>query len=222
MPRGQAPWLVAILPRGSMRARIISRILVAVLDARFIIAAMKIVDELFALHITWTTYGSRLPGDERGYVSNTFIPGEGYRRKQNSPGTPCDADDSATRDRARKLQEWATVLLTKTEAIVVAQSLVETAKRYGWQIPRAAIMANHIHVVIMDCPADGPKVRRVLKGNTQAKLSTHHGSPRVWWTDSGSDRYKNGQEAIDTAIQYVADQEFKLVEIIDMQVVVCD
>jgi len=180
-----------------------------------------IIDEAFALHITWTTYGSRLPGDERGYVSNTLVPGEGYEAKQNLPGTPPRADDAATRQRARELQKWPTVYLTAAEALVAAKSLVETANRYGWRIIRAALMADHVHVVIMDCPDDGPRVRRVLKGNTQAQLSKHHGSPRVWWTTAGSDRYKHGAVAIDTAVRYVADQENKLAEVIDMEAMAC-
>ena len=49
---------------------------------------MVIHDDAFALHITWTTYGSRLPGDERGYVSNTYLPSEGYQPKQNAPSAP--------------------------------------------------------------------------------------------------------------------------------------
>jgi REP element-mobilizing transposase RayT len=178
---------------------------------------MVVVDESFALHITWTTYGSWLPGDERGYVSNTFVPGQGYERKQNDPGTPCTADDEATRKRARKLQKWPTVFLNAEQALVVAQSLVDAAARYGWRILRAAIMANHVHVVIVGCPDDGPAVRRVLKGNTQANLSKHHGSPRVWWTTRGSDRYKHGSAAIEAAEQYVANQARKLAEVIDMQ-----
>jgi hypothetical protein len=31
-------------------------------------------DEPFALHITWTCYGTWLPGDQRGHVSNVLLP----------------------------------------------------------------------------------------------------------------------------------------------------
>ena len=82
-------------------------------------------------------------------------------------------------------------------------------------------MGNHVHVVVQGCPDDGPAVRRVLKGNTQAALTKNHGSPRVWWTARGSDRYKHGQCAIDTAINYVANQEHKLAEVVDMQPRAC-
>jgi REP element-mobilizing transposase RayT len=101
---------------------------------------------------------------------------------------------------------------------VAAESLVKAAAKRGWRIVRGALMANHIHVVIMDCPPDGEAVRRILKGNSQAALSEHAGGSRRWWTAGGSDRYKNDHEAIAAAVQYVAEQPGKLVEIIDMQV----
>jgi REP element-mobilizing transposase RayT len=182
---------------------------------------MVTVDDAFALHITWTTYGSWLPGGERGYVSNTLVPGKGYEKKHNVPGTPITADDGATRERAQALQKWPTVFLTAAEALVAAQSLVESARARGWRIIRGAIMANHVHILVTDCPDDGPQVRRVLKGSSQAKLSEVHGSPRVWWTTAGSDRYKHGQLAIETANDYIANQEFKLAEIIDTQASAC-
>ncbi len=180
------------------------------------------IDEAFGWLVTWTTYGSRLPGDERGYVSNTYIPGMGYVRKQNIPGTPFTANDQATRDRARRLQEWETVYLSDMDALVVAESLVEAAAKRGWRIPRAAVMANHVHAVVLGCPADGPAVRRVLKGNAYAALTDHCGQPLRWWTTGGSDRLKRGQAAIDAAIDYVAQQEYKLAEVIDMKVFRCN
>ena len=79
-------------------------------------------------------------------------------------------------------------------------------------------MADHVHVVIMQCPDDGKAVRRLLKGNTQASLSEDLGRSWRWWTAGGSDRYKHGTRAIEAAIIYVAEQEYKLAEIVDMEV----
>ncbi|MBL8798114.1 MAG: hypothetical protein JNM56_29725 [Planctomycetia bacterium] len=147
------------------------------------------VEAPFALHISWTCYGNWLPGDERGYVSNTLLPERGFDPKRNLPGTPYTADDAYTRDRARRLQKQPTARLSRDQARCVAAALVEAAQRRGWRIVRAAVMANHVHVVVMDCPDDGPQVRRVLKGCTQAALCEFAGQQRRWWTASGSDRY---------------------------------
>jgi REP element-mobilizing transposase RayT len=175
-------------------------------------------DDAFALHITWTCYGTWLPGDVRGYVSNTRLPEGGFRRKENTPGTPCTADDEYTRQRAQERQKWPTVGLSAQEAQVAAQALVAAARARGWQIVRGAVMPNHLHLVVTDCPDDGPAVRRILKGTSQAALSDHAKEKRRWWTQGGSDRYKHGEEAVSAAIRYVADQPGRLVEIVEMEV----
>jgi REP element-mobilizing transposase RayT len=175
-------------------------------------------DRPFAIHITWACYGNWLPGDLRGYVSNTLDPKGGFAPKQNIPGTPYTADDGHTYKHARELQKYGTVRLTTDIARAAAEALVEAAAVRQWRILRAAIMANHVHVVITDCPDDGPEVRRVLKGTSQAGMSEKFGKPMRWWTAEGSDRYKHDWQAIDKAVNYVAGQEGILAEIVDMTV----
>src|SRR5262245_10856339 len=87
-----------------------------------------------------------------------------------------------TRELARQLQKWDTVYLSAADAFVVAEALVAAAKKNGWHIPRAAVIANHVHAVVINCPADGPAIRRVLKGNAYAALTEHRGKPLRWWT----------------------------------------
>ena len=82
---------------------------------------------------------------------------------------------------------------------------------------RGAVMANHVHVVVTECPDDGPTVRRVLKGISQAALSRQNQSPRRWWTQGGSDRYLHGERAIAAAMRYVENQDYVLAKITDMQ-----
>jgi len=86
-------------------------------------------DELFAMFFTWTTYGTWLPGDERGHVSNRLRPDGQFEQKQNRPGTPYATGDAYTRKRARELQSWSTVWLNEPDAIVVAKSLVELSQK---------------------------------------------------------------------------------------------
>src|SRR5438552_16605871 len=112
-------------------------------------------DELFALHITWTCYGTRLPGDARGYVSNTLLAPRGYLPKVNTPGSPVTANDPITHEYAKSLQKWDTVYLNTEFAKVAAEALIAAAAKRGWRLVRGAIMADHIHVVIMGCPSVG-------------------------------------------------------------------
>jgi REP element-mobilizing transposase RayT len=171
----------------------------------------------FAIHITWTTYATWLPGDRRGHVSNTLCPGGGFEPKQNTPGTPYAEGDPYTHDRARSAQSYAAVRLDREQAVCVALALVRVAAEQGWRVLRAAVMRNHTHVVITDCPDDGPAVRRVLKGVTQVDLSAQLGRPWRWWTKGGSDRYKHDRRAIDAAVNYVARQPGMLAGVDDMR-----
>jgi REP element-mobilizing transposase RayT len=175
-------------------------------------------DEAFALLITWTCFGQWLPGDRRGYVSNTLSE-DGYRPKNNVVGAAYDQNDAATYQRAKQLQKQTTVWLTAAQARVAAQAMIRATVERGWVILRGAVMANHVHMVVADCPDDGPAVRRVLKGVSQAALSKAAGQPRTWWTAKGSDRYKHGHAAVEAAINYVAEQERVLVHIVNNEIV---
>jgi REP element-mobilizing transposase RayT len=175
-------------------------------------------DRPFALLISWTCYGTWLPGDARGYVSNTLLAEGGFEHKENVPETPCTADDAYTLEHARALQKSDTVYLSPALALVAAQALVDAAGERGWHIVQGAIMANHVHVVVQNCPDDGPAVRRILKGISQNALSRHVGKSQRWWTAGGSDRYKHDDAAICAAVNYVARQAYMLVRIVDMRV----
>jgi REP element-mobilizing transposase RayT len=167
----------------------------------------------FALLGTWTTYGTWLPGDERGYVSHTLhAPGD-WDGRENTPGTEYAKTHERTLRLARSAQKGETVWLTVEQARAAAESLVQATESRGWRIVRGAVMANHLHLLVVGCPNDGSEVRRVLKGNSQAALSKLRGSPQRWWTAGGSDRYKNDEQAILNAMRYIENQDRVLVAI---------
>lgn len=169
----------------------------------------------FALHITWTTYGTWLPGDERGHVSNIILPTGGFIRADDTPGAPIPPGDEFTRNRARDLQKGDTVWLTSAQALCACEAIAAAAAKRNWKILRAAAMPNHLHNVVMSCPDDGPLVRRILKGVSQAALNDFAGRNQRWFTAGGSDRHKHGDEAVTNAVNYVARQAHQLARIID-------
>ncbi len=78
-------------------------------------------------------------------------------------------------------------------------------------------MSNHVHLVTVNVPDDGPGVRRIYKGVSQKKLTerANHGTSRRWWTAGGSDRYLHDDRSIEGAIQYVEQQHGALVRIVE-------
>jgi hypothetical protein len=176
---------------------------------------MEISDRPFALFITWTCYGTWLPGDKRGHVSNVLLPNSRYERSDQSPNSPYPDGDPRTRTRAAGLQKYTTARLCASDAFILATSLLETSVSHAWFIPRAAILFNHVHVVVCKCPPDGPAVRRLWKGRAHADFRRSSSGPQHLWTKGGSDRYLNDGASIAGAIHYVANQLNPLAEIID-------
>src|SRR5262249_8467495 len=97
--------------------------------------------------LTWTTYGTWLPGDRRGFVSNARD-GPGPEVRHNIPGTPFDADDERVRQRAMENLVGDPVWLTAEQAVLAVEQFRQTAAYRGWSLLAAAVMANHVHLVV--------------------------------------------------------------------------
>jgi REP element-mobilizing transposase RayT len=162
--------------------------------------------------LTWTTYGTWLPGDQRGFVSEVND-GAGARVIHNVPGTPYDADWDHLRHDSRNRLKCQPIRLRLKQAEVVLQQFHETASYRGWQLIAVAIMANHVHVVV-GVPGD-PNPERILgdfKSYASRALNQQYDRPEsgTWWTESGSKRKLKDEIAILGAVAYARDQEFPL------------
>lgn len=180
---------------------------------------MPVFDDADAFFITWTTYGTWLPGDHRGHASNIVGDDNRYHRKSTQFGTEHSAGDPKTLQRARSQQKWETVWLTTALAKTCADALLEASNKRSWRILRSAIMRNHLHVVLTGSTLNGPSTSRILKGVSQARLSDAVGQSRHWWTRRGSERSISGAHAIQSAMKYVENQDGILIRIAHNQVV---
>ncbi len=89
--------------------------------------------------LTWTTYGTWLPGDVRGFVGNVRNP-DGNQLVNNIPGTPYDADLPPLEDYARGQMAGSPVTLTKSDADALIKQYQETADIRGWELCAASVM----------------------------------------------------------------------------------
>ncbi len=163
--------------------------------------------------LTWTTYGTWLPGDRRGFVSPVrTISGE--LELHNIPGTPVDTDMPLLREHARSRMLGPPVWLTSAQAEVALSQFHETAAYRADELFAAAIMANHIHLVI------GAKESRTssailgdLKSYASRVLNRRFARPAsgTWWTESGSKRHLSNSSALESAIEYVRRQQSPLI-----------
>ena len=157
--------------------------------------------------LTWTTYGSWLCGDERGFVSD--IPdGEGGYSIRNLPGEPYDFDDPSLRASALRHQAGRTVRLGPAAAAVCVAAFREVITRYGFTILAGAVMATHVHLVVDSPHAEGAKLLNLFKGVSSRRLSERFGPQESgsWWTRRGSRRLLPKERAVEAAILYVLNQ----------------
>ena len=83
--------------------------------------------------VTWNTYGSWKPGDERGYVDVT-----GQRLKGNK----------GIFQISEERQKYSTVVLNKNEKKIAAQIILKEAEKAQHKIIALAVCSNHVHLLV--------------------------------------------------------------------------
>jgi REP element-mobilizing transposase RayT len=163
--------------------------------------------------LTSTTYGSWLPGDPRGFVSDRRD-SDWRKTLHNAPGTPLDADEPLLHGHVEFMLKGPPVRLTHEQAQTLLEQFQETAAYRRWLLLAAAIMANHFHVVVgVEGDPDPGRILGDFKSYGSRTLSRGWGRPRsdTWWTESGSKRKLETEANVLAAVRYVEEQEFPLV-----------
>ncbi|OWY70465.1 hypothetical protein B7486_16945 [cyanobacterium TDX16] len=161
--------------------------------------------------LTWTTYGTWLPGDARGFVSRAPR-NDGGHAKRNSPESTYDVAQGDLQESARSRMQGIPVLLTEDHATVVLKAIEEAAARHGISLVAMAIMKDHVHV-LCQAELDGSEIQKLIKGISSRRLGMEFKlseSPR-WWTEGGSKRYIQKGEDLTAAIEYVYAQQGPMV-----------
>jgi REP element-mobilizing transposase RayT len=162
--------------------------------------------------LTWTTYGTWLPGDARGFVGNVRDE-NGTHATHNQPGTDYDRDRPHLEGYSQATQKLDSVRLTREQAVTVCRQLQATADIRGWNLFAAAVMANHVHVVV-GVPGDPDPSTLLRDFKSYSAQELNKGTPsrnrQRWWTKSGSTRKLPDETAVLAAIRYVENQDWPL------------
>jgi REP element-mobilizing transposase RayT len=156
--------------------------------------------------LTWTTYGTWLPGDARGCVTRVWGQPAGPRVEHDEPGTPYDADMPGLRNAARNRLKCPPIWLKLDQATAVMTQFLETAAYRGWTILGASVMSNHAHIVV--AVPDDPDPQDILgdfKSYASRTLNRRWGKPasETWWTQSGSKRPLKDEGTVMQKVEYV-------------------
>ena len=158
--------------------------------------------------LTWTTYGTWLPGDRRGFVSN-FAGADGKGHRQNAPGSPAEVDHPGLAAAAKATSSGPAIRLTPELAPILFEQFHETARHRGWTLLAVAVMSNHVHLVVgVECDPEPDVLLRDFKSYGSRRLTRASGSPAgtTWWTQGGSNRILPDDAAVRAAVAYVERQ----------------
>ncbi|MGI8927449.1 MAG: transposase [Tepidiformaceae bacterium] len=149
-----------------------------------------------AYFLTWTCYGTWLPGDDRGWID----------AGHNLPGTPRLQPDATIRAHTGARLLSAPVTLDGEQRQVVANTIRTVCGYRQWQLHALNVRTNHVHVVAS--AAEQPdRLLSALKAWSTRRLRelgmAPGGSPV--WTKHGSTRYLWLQRDVDAASTYVLD-----------------
>lgn len=162
--------------------------------------------------LTWTTYGTWLPGDPRGSVTSVKV-GPGQRHRQNQLGTPFASAMPGLRSHATQLAHGPPIFLIVEQAEQVLMQFHETSAHRDWLLIATAIMRNHIHVEV-GVPGDPDPEVMLRDYKSYASRQLNQSWPRppsgTWWTESGSKRKLKDESAVLATAKYIRDQEFPL------------
>lgn len=159
--------------------------------------------------LTWTTYGTWLPGDSRGFVSPKFAGGEKERRN-NIVGNPYDVGRSKLLAAAKANLVGDAILLESAHAELLKTQFEETAAFRGWTLVVAAVMRNHVHLVVGIAGNPDPSyLMRDFKSYGSRTLNRLYGKPAsgTWWAEQGSNRKVKNKRHYDAVVRYVLHQE---------------
>ena len=154
--------------------------------------------EILAYFLTWTTYGTWLPGDQRGWVNRHRDHGEVVE----PPSAPLEAH-------ARNILQGPPVMLDERMRRAVSVAIQDRCDALGWAVRAIEVRSNHVHVVVRAADVSPGKVMGLLRGSaTRALNSVNAAAQRDrWWTRRGSKRVLNSEVSLEAAIRYVRSQD---------------
>jgi len=163
--------------------------------------------------LTWTTYGSWLPGDPRGFVSQ-LRDNQGLPYIHNLPGTPYEAEIPQLQKTMRAAMLGPPIRLILDQAKAITTQFQETATYRDWLLFASGVMANHVHIVVgVPGDPDPEKILHDFKSYASRSLNRSWSRPvnGTWWTESGSKRKLPNEQAIRDAVNYIHHQEYSLI-----------
>ena len=144
--------------------------------------------------ITFTTYGTHLPGDERGSI----------RRGRKGAPSRALAPSPETAARASALMAQPAFTLTEAQRQSVATTVREVCESKGWVLHALNVRTNHIHLLVSGL-ASPETVMGACKSWATRRMREQSlvGENARVWTRHGSTQYVKGQAGFERVADYI-------------------
>ena len=158
-------------------------------DAEHELVNMAVMNRAFsaeplAYFLTFSAYGTRLHGDERGTVD----------REHNTPFEPPLPTNPAWVEAARARMKGQPAYFDESARTIIERSFAETCGYRGWQLLAVHCRTNHVHAVVSamrppemvmhDLKAYATRsLRRANRFEARQPVWASHGSTRYLWTE---------------------------------------
>jgi REP element-mobilizing transposase RayT len=152
------------------------------------------MDAPVAYFLTFRTYGTWLPGDERGFVDHRRDGEDSWAR----------GEDERRAAQAGCFRRWTERVFGNDERACVNRAMETTCQHRGWTLFACNVRTNHVHVVVS--AAEPPeRVMVSLKAWATRGLRDEGlvGPEDQVWSRHGSTRYLRDVRAIEAAREYV-------------------
>ena len=141
---------------------------------------------------TWTTYGTWLPGDERGWF-------------QRARGLQ-SADALRTLAAALRMTDNA-MTLDGVQRSIVETTIAAHCEIRDWTLHAVNCRSNHVHVVVTAADRTLEVPREQFKAWCSRKLSEAGPARANWWSERGWDVYLDDEEALAVVVDYINERQ---------------
>ena len=149
--------------------------------------------EPLAYFLTWTTYGTWLPGD-----------GRGWNRKDEAEIQPANV---LFLEMARLEMKEPEFRLSVAHRRIVEETVRDHCCKRDWHLHTVNARSNHVHVVVTAAGYKPEIVRDQFKAWCTRRLKEAGVARTQFWTEGGSRRWINDDDALEGAILYVIEAQ---------------
>jgi REP element-mobilizing transposase RayT len=160
-----------------------------------------------ALFITWTSYGSWLPGDSHGWIK--------WKKGEEQP-------EPVLEDWFKERMKEIPVLLDAHQREAVEDVIREHAEHRGWELYAVSSRSNHVHVAVTVVPKTGNQKFRVADGVKRLRDQFKANATRVLrqganpiqnekvWAKGGDIQFIEMNDDLEQVVIYIAEAQDRM------------